>query len=84
MACSPHRIIGTETAGDDGTWLPAPDSFTYQWQRYTSGAWADIGGATNQDYTPVDADFGLALRLEVTPVPNGSVANSNSTNTKLA
>lgn len=71
-------VIGTEITGDDGTWTGSP-TLTYQWQRYTSGAWADIALATNKNYTPVDADFGLALRLVVTA--DGSVtANSNSTN----
>lgn len=64
-AIETDAVIGTEIVGDEGTWTPAPDSYAYQWQRYTSGAWADIVGAINKDYTPVDADFGRALRLVV-------------------
>lgn len=76
-------VIGVEIAGDDGTWLPTPSSYTYQWQRYTAGAWADIALATNQNYTPVDADFGLALRLVVTVDPGGSEGYSNQTGLTL-
>lgn len=76
---SDSPVIGTQIDGDDGTWTGAP-ALTYQWQHYTGGAWSDIGGATSKNYTPVDADFGLALRLGV--IPNGqtaSTAYSNST-----
>lgn len=76
-AITATAIIGTEITGDDGAWSKTPASYTYQWQRYTGGAWADIALATNKDYTPVDADFGLALRLNVTA--GGVTANSNST-----
>jgi hypothetical protein len=65
-AINAAAIIGTEIAGDDGTWTPTPDSYTYQWQRLVAVTWGDIAGATNKNYTPVDADFGYALRLEVT------------------
>lgn len=65
-------VIGTEIAGTAGTWTGSP-TLTYQWQRY-SGSWADIGGATAIDYTPVDADFGLTLRL--VEIPNGVTASA--------
>lgn len=73
---SATSTIGTQISGDDGTWTN-PQSYTYQWQRNT-GSWVDIGSATNKNYTPVDADFGYALRLVVTT--GGVSANSNSTN----
>lgn len=76
-AISATSVIGTQITGDDGTWLGAP-TFTYQWQRNT-GSFVDIGGATSKNYTPVDADFGYALRLVVTP-NFGTAVNSNSTN----
>lgn len=79
-AIETDAVIGTEIVGDDGTWTPVPDSYTYQWQRYTGGAWANISLATNKNYTPVDADFGLALRLAVTATSGDSTtAYSNST-----
>lgn len=76
-AISVTAIVGTQINGDDGTWSGNP-TFIYQWQRNT-GSWVNIGGATNKNYTPVDADFGYALRLVVTP-SSGSAANSNATN----
>lgn len=73
-------VIGTQNAGNAGTWTGSP-TLTYQIQRNT-GSWVDIGGATSLNYTPVDADFGYALRLAVTP--NGDTtktAYSSATNT---
>jgi hypothetical protein len=50
-------VIGTELDAGAGY-------STYQWQSSSDGsAWADVSGATNQTYTPVDADFGLYLRV---------------------
>ncbi|WP_345802642.1 hypothetical protein AAIB33_06000 [Microbacterium sp. AZCO] len=49
-------VAGTPTAGstmtaDPGSWVPTPDSLTYQWERP-----GPISGATSQTYTlPVDA-----------------------------
>lgn len=60
-------VIGTQITGTAGTWTGTP-VLTYQWQRNT-GSWADIGGATSINYTPVDADFGYTLRLA--EIPNG-------------
>lgn len=77
---SATSTIGTQINGNDGTWTGSP-TFTYQWQRNT-GSFVNIGGATSKNYTPVDADFGYALRLVVTP-SSGSAANSNNTNLTL-
>lgn len=80
-AINADPVVGAGHTGDDGTWTPIPDSYTYQWQRNT-GTWGDIAGATNKNYTPVDADFGYALRLEVTATKGAlsTVAYSNATN----
>lgn len=75
-AINAAAVIGTEITGDDGTWTGSP-TLTYQWQRNT-GSWADIAGATNKDYTPVDASFGYALRLGV--IPNGNAAKTAYSN----
>lgn len=66
-------VIGTAITITPGTWTGSP-TLTYQWQRNT-GSWADISGATNDTYTPVDADFGYALRVVETA--NG-VTSANS------
>jgi hypothetical protein len=68
-------ITGTASRGDmltehDGTWIgyPAP-TFTYIWQDCTStstSSCTDIGGASAATYTPVDADEGMRIRVEVT------------------
>lgn len=75
-AIASSAVIGTLLTVTPGTWTGAT-TLTYQWQR-NSGSWVDIGGATNTTYTPVDADFGRALRVVETA--DGSVsADSNAT-----
>lgn len=74
-------VIGTPITITPGTWIYA-DSLTYQWQRYV-GSWGDISGATNSSYTPVDADFGYALRVVETGTNangSGSVNSAGTTN----
>lgn len=69
-------VIGTQLVTTPGTW-DGVYTLTYQWQRNT-GSWVDIAGATSANYTPVDADFGRALRVVETA--DGAVsANSNET-----
>lgn len=58
-------VIGTVVTGAPGT--------TYQWQRNQASP-TNIGGATSQNYTPVDADFGYALRQVVNGVPSNWTA----------
>jgi hypothetical protein len=61
-----------------GTWTGSPTpTFTYQWQR----AGSNIGGATSNTYTLVDADAGNAIRCVVTGTnaAGSSSANSNAT-----
>lgn len=63
-----------------GTALDAGAGYTsYQWQRNT-GTWIDIGGATNQTYTPSDADFGYSLR--VVPAATVSAASNETSLTR--
>jgi hypothetical protein len=62
--------VDDELTANPGTWdgEPAPD-LTYQWLRCNGPAPANcapIPGATSQKYTPVQADLGLTLRVEVT------------------
>jgi hypothetical protein len=64
IAGTPERgITLTATAG---TWLNAPTTFAFLWQRATSAGWAEIPGATMAAYTPTGDDAGLALRVVVT------------------
>lgn len=64
-------VIGTTIMPTAGTWTGNP-VLTYQWQRYVSGAWQDISGATTAARAPVDADWGYSLRLA--EIPNGNAA----------
>jgi len=65
---------GQACTGTAGSWLGTPDSYAYQWQRSSGGAWADISGATALTYTPVAGDAGYTLRLSVTATKGGSAS----------
>jgi hypothetical protein len=61
--------VGVALAADNGTWTgTTPMSFAYRWLRCdaTGGACSAITSAIGASYTPVDADVGSALRVEVT------------------
>ncbi|MEE9965119.1 MAG: carboxypeptidase-like regulatory domain-containing protein, partial [Propionicimonas sp.] len=60
-----------------GTWLPTPDSFTYQWLR--DGA--NIDGATAATYTVTSADTSAELSVKVTASRDGytSVTKTSAT-----
>lgn len=47
-----------------GTWTNSPTSYTYQWKRNT----VNIGSATNDTYTTVDADAGTTITCLVTAI----------------
>lgn len=54
--------VGVAMTAKVGTWLPAPVTLTFQWLRGGSV----IAGATGVTYTPVAADLGKSLAIEVT------------------
>jgi hypothetical protein len=59
-----------------GTWSGIGNAYADQWQRSSDGGttWTDIAGATAQTYTPVMADEGDNLRVEITASnPDGAV-----------
>src|SRR5688572_20590363 len=61
---------GQTLTATNGTWTNSPTSFRYQWQR-CSAAGADctgIASATNQSFTPGNADVDKRLRVIVTAV----------------
>lgn len=69
---SPPTIAGTATRGQSlgaavGVWAGAPSSYAFQWQRDTAGngTFANIGGATGQNYVLAAADVGNAVRVAV-------------------
>lgn len=49
-----NPVVGTELSVNFGEWNEVPDSFTYQWQRWTGTAWANIGGATSSTFTATE------------------------------
>jgi hypothetical protein len=79
------EVTGSTTVGGtitttDGTWTgnPAP-TYTYQWQRFTAGAFADIAGATSASYVTADeGDHRCAVTA--TNAAGSAVAYSNALN----
>ena len=55
-------VLGTLHTAGTGTWTQSPTSYAYQWQR--NGV--NIAGATTSTYTPVAADVGTNLTVQVT------------------
>lgn len=60
--------VGSTLTVANGTWTPAPSSYTRQWQRCTSDGTGclDIAGATGGTYGVRSADVGHRLRALVT------------------
>lgn len=76
-------ITGSNTPGNtltvsNGSWTPAPDSYTYQWTRGGS----NIIGATSATYALVEADINQTISALVTAAKSGftpvTAASSNS------
>ncbi len=79
-------VVGTTTVGQSlscstGTWTDdGSPTFTYQWQRDTAGnlSFSNIGAATSNVYTLVDADDGNKVRCVVTDTDGGGNTSANS------
>lgn len=79
-------ITGTTEVGEtltvsDGTWTGTPTpSVTRQWQRGTSGSFANISGATGSTYVLQNADLGNNIRVveTATNTEGTTTANSNT------
>jgi hypothetical protein len=82
---SPPTIDGVaevdgELTASPGTWDFATDLFAYQWLRCDGGVCETIAGAEAASYTPVDADVGKTLRVEVTAIsPDGEIETAAAT-----
>jgi hypothetical protein len=76
--------VGHFLTASVGTWNGSfPISYTYQWKRCDAkdpinGACVEIAGATFSIYTPVDADYGMRLRVAVTATNSQGAATQNS------
>jgi len=57
---------GANLSASPGTWDNQTGPFGYQWQRCDDVSCTDIGGATSQNYTATNADFGKSLKVAVT------------------
>ena len=78
-------ITGTALVGDpmravtsgimDADGLTSP-TFTYQWIRVDGATESDISGATSSTYTPVAADLGKTIKVEVSFTDDGSNAET--------
>lgn len=65
---SGSAVVGDTLTVSNGSWTPAPSSFSRQWQRCASDGTAclDIAGATGQTYGIRSEDVGHRLRALVT------------------
>jgi hypothetical protein len=101
---SPPSISGTPAVGStlqasSGSWQGRSISYSYQWQRCSSGSCAAISGKTGSSYLVDSADVGDTLRVAVTAknkfgsttatsaqtaaVPSTSSGSTGYTNTAL-
>ena len=58
---SQTKNVGDSVSFSVSASSPDGGSISYQWQRYTSGAWADISGATSSTYSIAAVALGDAL-----------------------
>lgn len=60
--------VGRQVAADIGIWSGLPSAYAYAWRRCDAvgASCADIVGASDATYKPVDADLGATLRVSVT------------------
>jgi hypothetical protein len=67
--------VGQLLTGTVGSWTgTGPISYAQQWQRCSGTNCSTIAGATALTYTPVTADVGLTLRLQVTASNSGGAS----------
>jgi chitodextrinase len=73
-------VVGGLLQTSNGTWTNSPTSYAYQWRRCdTSGSnCSAIVGATMQGYTPVTADQGSTLVVDVTAANSAGKATATS------
>ncbi len=78
-------VSGGSASAGTGTWTGSPTVFAYQWSRCDAqGAnCADIDGATQSSYAPLDVDLGATLRVKVTAT-NGAGASAPATSNASA
>jgi hypothetical protein len=75
--------VGQTLTTTNGQWSNSPTSYTYQWQRCTSGTCANVTGATKQTYNLVSADAGHTMRSVVTAANADGKSSANSSQTAV-
>jgi prepilin-type N-terminal cleavage/methylation domain-containing protein len=75
--------VGNSITVTNGTWLPAPTSYTYAWWR-SDGTPEAISGATSSSYTPIAADAGRTLICKVTAIGSNGTSLAVSSNASSA
>jgi hypothetical protein len=68
---------GTPLAASEGAWEDA-SAFAFQWRRCAAAVCSAIAGATSSSYTPVSADEGQQLGVDVTATSEGGKATASS------
>ena len=79
-------IVGHSIQAYPGTWSNSPLRYGYQWMRCNpaGGECAAIGGAINRSYTPVLADAGHALRIQITATNGDGSTTASSAATAVS
>ncbi|MBL3699866.1 putative Ig domain-containing protein [Leucobacter luti] len=78
VTISGEAAVGKTLSAASGTWVPAPDSVTYTWQRDGVA----IPGATENTYVVTAADRGRALTVTATAA-SGCAATASATSEPL-
>jgi hypothetical protein len=79
-AVSGSPVVGETLSVTNGSWTPAPSSYTRQWQRCATDVTGcvNISGATGQTYGVRSADVGHRLRALVTAHSSGGATTVES------
>lgn len=82
---APQPVVGHSDRAFAGTWTNSPLRYGYQWQRCNAsgGECAVIAGAINSAYTPVSADVGHTLVVQVTATDSGGSTTASSAATAV-
>jgi hypothetical protein len=79
---SGETTVGSTLAADPGIWSDPAATFTYAWMRCDgNGLCTTVNGADDVTYTPITADLGHWIRVDVTAANAGGTAIAQSTAT---
>ena len=75
-----NATVGSSLSVSNGTWINAPESYSYQWYKTSVGL---ISGATSSSYTVQSSDDGYRLYCVVTATNGGGSATATSNTTSV-